>query len=197
MALSEKIILDVKNLSTHFFTDEGIVKAVENVSFSLRKGEIMGIVGESGSGKSVTNLSIINLVQSPPGKIVAGQVIYNDEDILKINRKRLREILGAKIAMIFQDPMTSLNPFLRISTQMIETIQLHQKLDRKKARERAVEMLTMAGIPAAQERIDNYPHQFSGGMCQRVMIAMGLSCNPEILIADEPTSALDVTIQKG
>ena len=195
MALSEKIILDVKNLSTHFFTDEGIVKAVENVSFSLRKGEIMGIVGESGSGKSVTNLSIINLVQSPPGKIVAGQVIYNDEDILKINRKRLREILGAKIAMIFQDPMTSLNPFLRISTQMIETIQLHQKLDRKKARERAVEMLTMAGIPAAQERIDNYPHQFSGGMCQRVMIAMGLSCNPEILIADEPTSALDVTIQ--
>ena len=195
MALSEKIILDVKNLSTHFFTDEGIVKAVENVSFSLRKGEIMGIVGESGSGKSVTNLSIINLVQSPPGKIVAGQVIYNDEDILKINRKRLREILGAKIAMIFQDPMTSLNPFLRISTQMIETIQLHQKLDRKKARERAVEMLTMAGIPAAQERIDNYPHQFLGGMCQRVMIAMGLSCNPEILIADEPTSALDVTIQ--
>ena len=195
MTSYDKTILDVKNLSTHFFTDEGVVKAVEDVSFSLHKGEIMGIVGESGSGKSVTNLSIINLIQSPPGKIVAGQVFYNDEDILKINKKKLREILGAKIAMIFQDPMTSLNPFLRISTQMIETIVLHQKLSKKEARKRAIEMLTMAGIPAAEERIDNYPHQFSGGMCQRVMIAMGLSCNPEILIADEPTSALDVTIQ--
>ena len=195
MALSEKTILEVKNLRTHFFTDEGVVKAVEDVSFSLRKGEIMGIVGESGSGKSVTNLSIINLVQSPPGKIVGGEVIYNGEDVLKMNEKKLRQIRGAKIAMIFQDPMTSLNPFLRISTQMIETIQLHQKLNRKEARKRAVEMLTMAGIPAAEERINNYPHQFSGGMCQRVMIAMGLSCNPEVLIADEPTSALDVTIQ--
>jgi len=195
MSLSEETILEVKNLSTHFFTDEGVVKAVEDVSFSLRKGEIMGIVGESGSGKSVTNLSIINLVQSPPGKIVGGEVFYSGEDILKMNEKRLRQIRGAKIAMIFQDPMTSLNPFLRISTQMIETIQLHQKLNRKEARKRAIEMLTMAGIPAAEERINNYPHQFSGGMCQRVMIAMGLSCNPEILIADEPTSALDVTIQ--
>ncbi|MCL2276788.1 MAG: ABC transporter ATP-binding protein [Treponema sp.] len=195
MALSEKTILQVKNLSTRFFTDEGVVKAVEDVSFSLRKGEIMGIVGESGSGKSVTNLSIINLVQSPPGKIVGGEVIYNGEDILKMNEKKLREIRGAKIAMIFQDPMTSLNPFLRISTQIIETIQLHQKLNKKDARKRAIEMLTMAGIPAAEERINSYPHQFSGGMCQRVMIAMGLSCNPEILIADEPTSALDVTIQ--
>ncbi|MCL2243469.1 MAG: ABC transporter ATP-binding protein [Treponema sp.] len=195
MALSDKTILEVKNLRTHFFTDEGVVKAVEDVSFSLRKGEIIGIVGESGSGKSVTNLSIINLIQSPPGKIVGGEVIYNGEDILKMNEKQLRQIRGAKIAMIFQDPMTSLNPFLRISTQMIETIQLHQKLKRKEARKRAVEMLTMAGIPAAEERINDYPHQFSGGMCQRVMIAMGLSCNPEILIADEPTSALDVTIQ--
>ncbi|MCL2214984.1 MAG: ABC transporter ATP-binding protein [Treponema sp.] len=192
---SDKTILQVKNLSTHFFTDEGVVKAVDDVSFSLHKGEIMGIVGESGSGKSVTNLSIINLIQSPPGKIVGGEVIYNDEDILKMNEKKLRQIRGAKIAMIFQDPMTSLNPFLRISTQMVETIQLHQKLNRKEARKRAVEMLTMAGIPAAEERINSYPHQFSGGMCQRVMIAMGLSCNPEILIADEPTSALDVTIQ--
>ena len=195
MALSEKTILEVKNLQTRFFTDEGVVKAVEDVSFSLRKGEVMGIVGESGSGKSVTNLSIINLVQSPPGKIVGGEILFNGEDILKMNEKRLREIRGDKIAMIFQDPMTSLNPFLRISTQMIETIRLHQKLNRKDARKRAVEMLTMAGIPAAQERINSYPHQFSGGMCQRVMIAMGLSCNPEILIADEPTSALDVTIQ--
>ena len=195
MALSEKTILEVKNLSTHFFTDDGTVKAVDDVSFSLHKSEIMGIVGESGSGKSVTNLSIINLIQAPPGKIVNGEVLYNGEDILKMNEKKLRQIRGAKIAMIFQDPMTSLNPFLRISTQMTETIQLHQKLNRKEARKRAIDMLAMAGIPAAHERINNYPHQFSGGMCQRVMIAMGLSCNPEILIADEPTSALDVTIQ--
>lgn len=193
--LSEEIILEVKNLRTHFFTDEGVVKAVDDVSFSLRKGEILGIVGESGSGKSVTNLSIINLVQSPPGKIVGGEIFFNGEDMLKMTEKQLCTIRGAKIAMIFQDPMTSLNPFLRISTQMTETIRLHQKLNRKEARARAIEMLTIAGIPAAEERIDSYPHQFSGGMCQRVMIAMGLSCNPEILIADEPTSALDVTIQ--
>jgi oligopeptide transport system ATP-binding protein len=188
-------VLEVKNLKTWFYTDEGVVKAVDDVSFSLRKGEVMGIVGESGSGKSVTNLSVMNLVQSPPGKIVGGEVLFHDEDILKMNRKRIRSIRGARISMIFQDPMTSLNPFLRISTQMIETLQLHQKLSRKEARKRAVEMLALAGIPAAEERIDSYPHQFSGGMCQRVMIAMGLSCNPEILIADEPTSALDVTIQ--
>jgi oligopeptide transport system ATP-binding protein len=188
-------VLEVKNLQTYFFTDEGVVKAVDNVSFSLRKGEVMGIVGESGSGKSVTNLSVMNLVQSPPGKITGGEVLFHDEDILKMDKKRIRSIRGAKISMIFQDPMTSLNPFLRISTQMIETLQLHRKLSKKEARKRAVEMLTLAGIPAAEERIDAYPHQFSGGMCQRVMIAMGLSCNPEILIADEPTSALDVTIQ--
>jgi len=195
MALTEEKVLEVKDLRTHFFTDEGVVKAVDGISFSLNKGEVLGIVGESGSGKSVTNLSVINLIQSPPGKIVGGEILYNGEDLLKMEEKKLRQIRGAKIAMIFQDPMTSLNPFLRISTQMIETIQLHQKLSRKEARTRAIEMLTMAGIPAAEERIDSYPHQFSGGMCQRVMIAMGLSCNPEILIADEPTSALDVTIQ--
>ncbi|MDR2258861.1 MAG: ABC transporter ATP-binding protein [Treponema sp.] len=192
---ADRPVLEVKNLQTYFYTDEGVVKAVDDVSFSLRKGEIMGIVGESGSGKSVTNLSVMNLVQSPPGKIAGGEVLFHDEDILKMDRKRIRSIRGARIAMIFQDPMTSLNPFLRISTQMIETIQLHRKLSKKEARKRAVEMLTLAGIPAAEERIDAYPHQFSGGMCQRVMIAMGLSCSPEILIADEPTSALDVTIQ--
>lgn len=191
----KETVLEVKNLRTHFFTDDGVVKAVDGVSFSLHKGEVIGIVGESGSGKSVTNLSIINLVQSPPGKIVGGEVIYNNEDLLKLDEKRLRQIRGAKIAMIFQDPMTSLNPFLRVSTQMVETIQLHQKVKRKEALARAIEMLTLAGIPSAEERINSYPHQFSGGMCQRVMIAMGLSCNPEILIADEPTSALDVTIQ--
>jgi oligopeptide transport system ATP-binding protein len=156
---------------------------------------VLGIVGESGSGKSVTNLSVMKLVQTPPGKIMGGEVIFKGEDILKMNEKQLRQLRGAKISMIFQDPMTSLNPFLRVSTQMIETLRLHQKLDKKQARQKAIEMLTMAGIPAAEERIDSYPHQFSGGMCQRVMIAMGLSCNPEILIADEPTSALDVTIQ--
>jgi len=194
-AQAAETILDVKNLRTHFFTDEGVVKAVDDVSFTLRKGEVIGIVGESGSGKSVTNLSVMKLVQTPPGRIIGGEVIFNGEDVLKMDEKRLRQIRGAKIAMIFQDPMTSLNPFLRVSTQMIETLQLHQKLDKKAAKQKAIEMLTLAGIPAAEERIDNYPHQFSGGMCQRVMIAMGLSCNPEILIADEPTSALDVTIQ--
>jgi len=193
--MAQETVLEVKNLRTHFFTDDGVVKAVDDVSFSLRKGEVLGIVGESGSGKSVTNLSVMKLVQTPPGKIMGGEVIFKGEDILKMNEKQLRQLRGAKISMIFQDPMTSLNPFLRVSTQMIETLQLHQKLDKKQARQKAIEMLTMAGIPAAEERIDSYPHQFSGGMCQRVMIAMGLSCNPEILIADEPTSALDVTIQ--
>jgi len=191
----EETVLDVKNLRTYFYTDDGVVKAVDDVSFSLRKGEVIGIVGESGSGKSVTNLSVMNLIQSPPGKIVGGEVFFNGEDILKLKEKQLRQIRGAKISMIFQDPMTSLNPFLRISTQMVETLQLHQKLNKRNARKKAIEMLTMAGIPAAAERIDCYPHQFSGGMCQRVMIAMGLSTNPEVLIADEPTSALDVTIQ--
>jgi len=191
----EDVVLEVKDLRTHFFTDEGVVKAVDGISFSLRKGEVLGIVGESGSGKSVTNLSIMNLVQTPPGKIVGGEVLFHGEDILKYDSKQIRAIRGSKISMIFQDPMTSLNPFLRISTQMIETLRLHQGLSKKEARARAVEMLTLAGIPSAEERINNYPHQFSGGMCQRVMIAMGLSCNPEILIADEPTSALDVTIQ--
>jgi oligopeptide transport system ATP-binding protein len=193
--MSDETILRVKNLQTFFFTDEGVVKAVDDVSFSLRKGEVMGIVGESGSGKSVTNLSIMNLIQTPPGKITGGEIFFHDQDILKMDKKTIRSIRGAKISMIFQDPMTSLNPFLRISTQMIETLRLHQHLSKTEARAKAIEMLTLAGIPAAAERIDCYPHQFSGGMCQRVMIAMGLSCNPEILIADEPTSALDVTIQ--
>lgn len=194
-SLQGETVLEVKNLKTHFFTDEGVVKAVDDVSFSLRKGEVLGIVGESGSGKSVTNLSIINLIQSPPGKIVGGEILFHGEDILKMDAKKIRALRGGKIAMIFQDPMTSLNPFLKISTQMVETLRLHQGLSKKEAKARAVEMLAMAGIPAAEERINSYPHQFSGGMCQRVMIAMGLSCNPEILIADEPTSALDVTIQ--
>lgn len=193
--MNRDIILDVKNLQTHFKTDSGVVKAVDGVSFKVRRGETLGIVGESGSGKSVSNLSVMRLIPSPPGKIVGGEVIYNGEDLLKKPLKEMRDIRGNKISMIFQDPMTSLNPFLRISTQMIETIVLHQGLSKDEAREKAVEMLRMVSIPNPAKRIDNYPHQFSGGMRQRVMIAMALSCNPELLIADEPTTALDVTIQ--
>ena len=192
---TNEIILQVKNLQTYFRTDAGVVKAVDGVSFDLHKREMLAIVGESGSGKSVTNLAIMNLIPNPPGKIVGGEVWYNGQDILKMNKKEIRQLRGNKISMIFQDPMTSLNPFLKISTQMIETIRLHQGLSKKDARDRAIEMLKLVGIPAAEKRVDCYPHQFSGGMRQRVMIAMGLSCDPEVLIADEPTSALDVTIQ--
>ena len=188
-------ILQVQDLRTYFNTDEGVVKAVDGVSFDLHRGETLGIVGESGSGKSVTNLSVINLVPSPPGRIAGGRVLFHGRDLLGLPGNELRAVRGNKIAMIFQDPMTSLNPFLRISTQMTETLALHQGLGRGPARAKAVDMLRLAGIPAPERRIDQYPHQFSGGMRQRVMIAMGLSCNPEILIADEPTSALDVTIQ--
>lgn len=195
MENAEEPILRVQDLRTYFYTDAGIVKAVDGISFNLHKGETLGIVGESGSGKSVTNLSIINLIQTPPGKIEGGKVFFNGKNIFEMKDEEIREVRGGKIAMIFQDPMSSLNPYLRISTQMIETLRLHQKLDKKTAKAKAIEMLKLTGIPAAEKRIDNYPHQFSGGMRQRVMIAMGLSCNPDILIADEPTSALDVTIQ--
>ncbi len=193
--MTGEAILSVRELKTWFHTTGGIVKAVDGVSFDLHRGETLGIVGESGSGKSVTNLSILRLIQSPPGHIENGEVIFEGRDLLKLSPEELRTVRGGKIAMIFQDPMTSLNPYLRISTQMIETIRLHQGLDRKAARNRAIDLLGMAGIPMAEKRLDQYPHQFSGGMQQRVMIALALSCDPEILIADEPTSALDVTIQ--
>ena len=193
--MTDEVILQVKDLKTYFHVDEGIVKAVDGVSFNLRKGETLGIVGESGSGKSVTNLSIINMIPNPPGRIAGGEVLFMGKDLLKLPINEIRQIRGNKISMIFQDPMTSLNPFLRISTQMVETIVLHQGLDKATAKAKAIDMLKLAGIPAPEKRIDQYPHQFSGGMRQRVMIAMSLSCNPEILIADEPTSALDVTIQ--
>ncbi len=192
--MTDEVILQVKNLRTYFHTDAGVVKAVDGINFELHKGETLGIVGESGSGKSVTNLSIINLV-SHPGRIESGEILFHGQDLLKLSEKEIRKIRGNKISMIFQDPMTSLNPYLKISTQMIETIRMHQGLNKEQARAKAVEMLKLVGIPGAEERVDCYPHQFSGGMRQRVMIAMGLSCNPEILIADEPTSALDVTIQ--
>ncbi|MBI9108006.1 MAG: ABC transporter ATP-binding protein [Spirochaetales bacterium] len=190
-----EVILKVNDLKTYFNTDDGIVKAVDGVSFELEKGEMLGIVGESGSGKSVTNLSLMKLIPSPPGKIMSGTAMLDGVDIFKMNDNEIRKLRGNRIGMIFQDPMTSLNPFLRISTQMIETIMLHQDKDKSAARARAVEMLEMVGIPNPSKRINDYPHQFSGGMRQRVMIAMALSCDPEILIADEPTSALDVTIQ--
>ncbi|HZJ87630.1 MAG TPA: ABC transporter ATP-binding protein [Sphaerochaeta sp.] len=190
------VVLEVKELQTYFKTDAGIVKAVDGVSFKLHEGETLGIVGESGSGKSVTNLSVMRLIPSPPGRIVGGEAIFEGEDILAYSEREMRRVRGAKISMIFQDPMTSLNPFLRISTQMIETLRLHNKeLSKKEALEHSIEMLRLVGIPNAENRVRDYPHQFSGGMRQRVMIAMALSCNAKVLIADEPTTALDVTIQ--
>ena len=193
--MTDNVILQVEDLQTYFNTDDGIVKAVNGVSFELHRGETLGIVGESGCGKSVTNLSIMKLIPSPPGKIVGGKAVFDGNDIFEMSDEEVRKLRGAKISMIFQDPMTSLNPFLRISTQMVETIRLHQGLNKTEAKAKAIEMLQMVGIPNPAGRIDDYPHQFSGGMRQRVMIAMALSCNAEILIADEPTSALDVTIQ--
>lgn len=192
---NNETILKVEELKTYFKTDEGVVKAVDGVSFDLKKGETLGIVGESGCGKSVTNLSIMRLIPTPPGKIVGGKVLFHGEDLLLKPEKDLRHVRGNMISMIFQDPMTSLNPFLKISYQMMETIRLHQGLDKKEARNKSIELLKLVGIPSPEKRIDNYPHQFSGGMRQRVMIAMALSCEAQILIADEPTTALDVTIQ--
>jgi len=188
-------LLVVKNLETHFKTQDGVVKAVNNVSFHVNRGETLGIVGESGSGKSVTSLSIMRLIPNPPGRIAGGQIIFDNDNLLDYSDEEMRHIRGNRIAMIFQDPMTSLNPVLTIGRQITESLELHMKLTPKEARNRAVELLQMVGIPGAARRLDDYPHQFSGGMRQRVMIAMALSCNPELLIADEPTTALDVTIQ--
>jgi oligopeptide transport system ATP-binding protein len=192
---SDGNLLEVKNLRTYFDTEDGIVKAVDDVSFGLKRGETLGIVGESGSGKSVTNLSIIRLVPDPPGKIVSGEVIFNGSDLLLLPTEAIRKIRGRRIAMIFQDPMTSLNPFMKISRQLMEMTQLHLGHTKSQAYDHAIRMLETVGIPDARDRADNYPHEFSGGMRQRVMIAMALSCEPELLIADEPTTALDVTIQ--
>src|SRR6476619_2666502 len=188
-------LLEVKDLRTYFQTEDGLVKAVDGISFNLKRGETLGIVGESGSGKSVTNLSIIRLIPDPPGKIVSGEIVFNGQDILLLPTEEVRKIRGRRIAMIFQDPMTSLNPFLKISRQLMEMTQLHLGHSKGQAYEHAIKMLEMVGIPDARTRVDNYPHEFSGGMRQRVMIAMALSCEPELLIADEPTTALDVTIQ--
>jgi oligopeptide transport system ATP-binding protein len=188
-------LLEVKDLRTYFETEEGTVKAVDGISFELKRGETLGIVGESGSGKSVANLSIIRLIPSPPGKIVSGEVIFHERDILLLPEDEVRKIRGRRIAMIFQDPMTSLNPFMKISKQLMEITRLHLGYSKQQAYEHAIKMLETVGIPDARTRVDGYPHEFSGGMRQRVMIGMALSCEPELLIADEPTTALDVTIQ--
>ncbi|MDI3341971.1 MAG: ABC transporter ATP-binding protein [Sphaerobacter sp.] len=188
-------LLEVRNLRTQFFTQDGVVKAVDDVSFHIMPGETLGVVGESGCGKSITAMSIMRLIPTPPGKIVSGEILFEGEDILKMSDEEVRSIRGNKIAMIFQDPMTSLNPVLTINRQISEALELHLGMSKSQARQRSIELLKMVGIPNAEERVDQYPHQFSGGMRQRVMIAMALSCNPRLLIADEPTTALDVTIQ--
>ena len=188
-------LLQVRDLQTSFFTTDGVVNAVRGVSFDLDEGETLGIVGESGSGKSVTALSIMRLIPWPPGKIVNGEIIYKGDDLLKYSNEEMRHIRGKEISMIFQDPMTSLNPVMTIGKQIGEMLKLHLGMTTKQARTRTIELLKLVGIPSAEQRLDAYPHQFSGGMRQRVMIAMSLSCNPKLLIADEPTTALDVTIQ--
>ncbi len=188
-------LLEVDNLTTHFETQDGVVKAVDGISYSLEEGEIVGIVGESGCGKSVHALSIMRLVASPPGKIVAGKVLFEGEDLLGISMARMRSVRGNRIGMIFQEPMTSLNPVLSIGRQLTETLELHMSMTRQQALTRAAELLAMVGIPDPERRLKDYPHQLSGGMRQRVMIAMAISCSPRLMIADEPTTALDVTIQ--
>ena len=188
-------LLEVNNLTTHFFTQDGVVKAVDGITYDLEEGEVLGVVGESGCGKSVHALSIMRLVPSPPGRTVDGTIMFEDEDLLQMDDSEMRNIRGNRIAMVFQEPMTSLNPVLTIGRQLTETLELHQGMSKQQATERAGELLDTVGIPDAARRLVDYPHQFSGGMRQRVMIAMALSCNPKLIIADEPTTALDVTIQ--
>jgi peptide/nickel transport system ATP-binding protein/oligopeptide transport system ATP-binding protein len=194
-SLQKKPLLEVQNLSIHFSTEEGMIRAVENASFEIYPGEILGLVGESGCGKSVTGLSLLRLIPIPPGRIVTGEILFDGRNLLNVEEKEMEKVRGNDISMIFQEPMTSLNPVFTIGDQIMEAIILHQGLDKTEARKRAVEMLDRVKIPSPEKRIDSYPHQLSGGMRQRAMIAMALSCQPKLLIADEPTTALDVTIQ--
>lgn len=191
----EKNLIELRNLHTQFFTDDGLVRAVDGVSYALEKGETLGVVGESGCGKSVTALSILRLIPDPPGKIVEGEILFEDVNLLDLSPAEMRRIRGNDISMIFQEPMTSLNPVFTIGNQIAEAVRLHQGLSKRDAIDKAVEMLTLVGIPVPERRVHEYPHQLSGGMRQRAMIAMALSCNPKVLIADEPTTALDVTIE--
>jgi peptide/nickel transport system ATP-binding protein len=188
-------LLDVKGLKTHFFTDEGVVRAVDGIDFHINKGETVGVVGESGCGKSVTALSVMRLIPTPPGRIVEGQINYEGRNLLDLTPSAMRKIRGKEISMIFQEPMTSLNPVFTVGEQIAEALRLHEGLGRRDAMDKTVEMLRLVHIPNAERRVKEYPHQLSGGMRQRVMIAMALSCSPKLLIADEPTTALDVTIQ--
>lgn len=197
-ALSKTImtpLIEIKNLNTRFFTTDGVVKAVNDVSYSMESGEILGVVGESGCGKSVHALSIMQLIADPPGKITGGEIWFEGRNLLTLSDRDMQKVRGRDIAMIFQDPMSSLNPVYTVGYQIVEALRLHNDMSKEAARKRAGELLTLVGIPGAEKRLDNYPHQFSGGMRQRAMIAMGLSCEPKLLIADEPTTALDVTIQ--
>ena len=189
------MLLDIQNLKTHFFVRGQVAKAVDDVSFSVRSSQTLGLVGESGCGKSVTAHSIIQLIPEPPGKIVGGKIFFDDTDLLELSERQMRRIRGNRISMIFQEPMTSLNPVFTVGEQVGEVICLHQHISRKETRRRVVEIFQLVGIPAPQKRLSDYPHQMSGGMRQRVMIAMALACNPKLMIADEPTTALDVTIQ--
>jgi oligopeptide/dipeptide ABC transporter ATP-binding protein len=195
MVDAEEHLLEVRNLCTYFHTEEGLGKAVDGVSFELRRGETLGLVGESGCGKSVSALSVMRLIPQPPGQIESGEILFGGRDLLRLSEDEMCRVRGNEIAMIFQEPMTSLNPVLTCGFQITESVILHQGVSKQEARNRAIEMLRLVGIPAPEQRVDEYPHQLSGGMRQRVMIAMALSCNPQLLIADEPTTALDVTIQ--
>ncbi len=188
-------LLEVKNLAIQFLTLDGVVHAVNQISYQVYPGETLGIVGESGSGKSISVLSILGLIPSPPGKVTQGEILFQGQNLLELNSQQLQHIRGREIAMIFQDPMTSLNPVLTIGKQLTEALQVHLKLTSKQANNRAIQLLKQVGIPNPEKRLKNYPHEFSGGMRQRVMIAMGLGCQPKLLIADEPTTALDVTVQ--
>jgi oligopeptide/dipeptide ABC transporter ATP-binding protein len=188
-------LLEIRGLKTYFYTEDGVVKAIEGIDLDLEKGKTLGLVGESGCGKTVTALSVLRLIPNPPGKIIEGEIRFDGEDLLKATEKEMREIRGNNISMIFQDPQSALNPVYTVDNQLREVIQLHQNLEKKEARKKAIEMLDLVGIPNPEGRVNDYPHQFSGGMKQRVMIAMALSCNPKMIIADEPTTNLDVTVQ--